>query len=467
MIRQHRRMAAGFAIQALTLLVLYALEPVDVFSLVIVAAVLIVCSAWQPVTGIAVTAALLPLYHRPIRFDFGTLPTAEIALLTTIAGAMLHVTSATVRGRSLAALDDVYRRTVNSRLVWILFFLTLMGTISLLVNWSGAATGEGLREIRWTLVEPLLFVGLLVSFCRTRLQRGSIVAAYLIGALAFGAVALGDIFTGAGVRAGEVTRISGVYSHPNAMAMYSTRALVFGVALIFLTRQFRWHWMTTAAVSTVIVALTFARNALLAIAAVGIAMTWTVGRRIRGIAVAFAVAVGLALVAVAPQRMLDGLAGGSLDLRVDIWRSAILMIRDHPVFGIGPDQFFALYAPRYVEPTGWGERFTAHAHNLILDSWLRLGIIGAVFVILVMFLCASRVLRISKEWQVQPPLRSAAILALAVILLQGMIDNAYFVHDLAMSAWLLAWLGFESEVTSAEEGCSEYESACYRRRRTG
>ncbi|MEZ4572939.1 MAG: hypothetical protein R2849_21995 [Thermomicrobiales bacterium] len=33
-------------------------------------------------------------------------------------------------------------------------------------------------------------------------------------------------------------------------------------------------------------------------------------------------------------------------------------------------------------------------------------------------------------------------MTLAAASMQGMVDNGYFVHDLAMSAWLIAWIAF-------------------------
>jgi O-antigen ligase len=130
------------------------------------------------------------------------------------------------------------------------------------------------------------------------------------------------------------------------------------------------------------------------------------------------------------------------------------MIDDRPVRGYGPDQFLYAYLPRYVQPTAWGERFTAHAHNFLLDFWIRLGIIGAAFVGFVVLMCLLALARrLRGPWRSQP-LGMAAVVALIAIFANGLVDNAFFAHDLAMSCWLLAWLAFgaNSDVAGAEGG---------------
>jgi O-antigen ligase len=119
------------------------------------------------------------------------------------------------------------------------------------------------------------------------------------------------------------------------------------------------------------------------------------------------------------------------------------MIRDRPVLGFGPDQFLYAYVPRYIQPTAWDERFTSHAHNLLADSWIRLGIIGAIAAIVVVVFVARQIVNDRTDNIGRSALSKAATVALGATLVHGLIDNAYFGHDLAMSAWLLAWLAFE------------------------
>jgi O-antigen ligase len=144
--------------------------------------------------------------------------------------------------------------------------------------------------------------------------------------------------------------------------------------------------------------------------------------------------------------------GGSGSLRIELWQATVRMIAARPWVGYGPDQFLYAYLPRYVQPAAWEERFTAHAHNLVLDSWVRLGIIGGAFSLLAVAICARLAARAARAPGSGDPLAVAAAVALATIIVHGMIDNAFYAHDLAMSCWLLAWLALDSEAVRTGEG---------------
>ena len=69
-------------------------------------------------------------------------------------------------------------------------------------------------------------------------------------------------------------------------------------------------------------------------------------------------------------------------MRLDAWRSALLMIRDHPLVGIGPgmwNRFISEYAGFYWNGPAEGSRiFVSGAHNLVLNQGAELGIAGLV-----------------------------------------------------------------------------------------
>src|SRR5205085_10181531 len=79
-----------------------------------------------------------------------------------------------------------------------------------------------------------------------------------------------------------------------------------------------------------------------------------------------------------PPRILNA---GSGVLRVGIWESSLRMLADHPIFGVGPDQFLNQFQAHYITPALEQERYTAHPHNLILDYWLSLGIMGLLILL--------------------------------------------------------------------------------------
>jgi len=120
------------------------------------------------------------------------------------------------------------------------------------------------------------------------------------------------------------------------------------------------------------------------------------------------------------------------------------MVRDHPLLGVGLDNFLYEYRTRYVMPTAWEEFNLSHPHNLVLDFWLRLGLPGLLWLgwILVLFF--------RRGWRVDRRLRSASgqdrLLTLGLMagmvnfLAHGLVDAAFFLVDLSFVFMLMVAL---------------------------
>jgi O-antigen ligase len=134
------------------------------------------------------------------------------------------------------------------------------------------------------------------------------------------------------------------------------------------------------------------------------------------------------------------LFGESTDARLKLWASSLAMLRDHPLFGVGPDQFLRVYQD-YIHPSlvDTNEQFTSHPHTLLLDVWLRLGVVGVVaFGWLVV-----RFYRLTLGQGPRTLVQCGLAAAFTAALLHGLVDNVYFVCDLALAFWLLVWLAEE------------------------
>jgi O-antigen ligase len=128
--------------------------------------------------------------------------------------------------------------------------------------------------------------------------------------------------------------------------------------------------------------------------------------------------------------------GGTSFFRVSLWKSAIDLIRDHPLFGVGPDNFLYAYRDRYLRPDAWQESSLSHPHNFALDFAARLGLIGLgvfIWMQVAFFRTAYTVMRKAKSvsdvghWGLVIGLMASMIDFLA----HGLVDASYFVVDLA------------------------------------
>ncbi|MCC7018806.1 MAG: O-antigen ligase family protein [Ardenticatenales bacterium] len=163
-------------------------------------------------------------------------------------------------------------------------------------------------------------------------------------------------------------------------------------------------------------------------------------RAVRWMAVA-AVGVTLALAPFArTERVAGALAmqpGTTLYYRVRLWQSAVRMGLDHPVLGVGLDNFMGLYRDRYVQRDVIQERFLSHPHNVALDWWTRLGLPGAVLLAAWLVWFARSAVRVviagpgtDRTW--------AAVGAGTLVygLAHGLLDNSFFLVDLAVYTWV-------------------------------
>jgi O-antigen ligase len=86
--------------------------------------------------------------------------------------------------------------------------------------------------------------------------------------------------------------------------------------------------------------------------------------------VVIAVAAGVVL---APS-LLARFAQGGGDLRLDLWRSALTIFGDHPIFGAGPGTWVQLKVA--ANPAGVPNLILPHAHDLYVQAAAELGVVG-------------------------------------------------------------------------------------------
>jgi O-antigen ligase len=155
---------------------------------------------------------------------------------------------------------------------------------------------------------------------------------------------------------------------------------------------------------------------------------------VAGLAAGIPVVVALVAVALRFERFRSLVTGV---LRIYLWRASLDMIRDHPIWGVGLDQFLYHY-PRYILPEAWREPNLSHPHNVLLDFWLSLGILGVVALGWAAWIFVRRVrLPIERASERSNALLRGAAAAGLAMLLHGMVDNSYFVLDLAYTAWIV------------------------------
>ena len=115
----------------------------------------------------------------------------------------------------------------------------------------------------------------------------------------------------------------------------------------------------------------------------------------------------------------------SITQRLNYWRTAIAIIKEHPIVGIGPGNFQEVFLNYKV---GLSTN-TRYAHNILLHQWAETGLLGfmALLYLIVVFL---------KKFKLKSKNTSILLGGLA-FLLHNLIDNTYFIPQTGFFLWIL------------------------------
>ncbi len=336
--------------------------------------------------------------------------------------------------------------------VFLIFSLTCW---ALIATFAADHFGVALREWRTVFLAATLFALLLTWLQRRSVDpagdRWLLVGAWLAGGVTVALVALWQYASGQMVITAEgVWRVRAFYGSPNNLALYLERTLAVSLALALFTPGWRARlgWGSGAALQAVALLLTFSKGGLLLGLPAIFATLWGGGWVLlaqRGESRRplwwIAGAGGVALLALTPflgterfQRLLDFQQGTGF-LRLQLWQSTWQMALDHPLLGVGPDNFLYAFRSQYILPTAWQEPNLNHPHNWILDWWTRLGWPGLALAL------AFFGLTIGRLWQglraaANPALYLGLLAAVVGALTHGLIDASYALPDL-MLVWVL------------------------------
>ncbi|MFN3928748.1 MAG: O-antigen ligase family protein, partial [Thermoflexus sp.] len=319
----------------------------------------------------------------------------------------------------------------------------------------------------------------------TRPEWGMVLSAFLLGGLGAAGVGLAQWITGVGLITGEAGArcIRGPYGSPNNLALYLGRTFPFLLALFLgpgradrperasrhgLQAVFHLEWSQVLAglalipVGAALIGTCSEGAAFLGIPAALAVMggLWLRDRWgelpgwIRGGIGALIVGGMLAFALLLAPRLADALAqraatpGSTVFFRVRLWASTVDLLREHPLFGVGPDNFLYWYRSRYIRPDAWQEPHLSHPHNVFLDFWARTGWIGLMAGLAWQILFWRRV---GRRGASRDPWRWGAAGSMADLVGHGLVDNGFFLVDLAFAFMVIFLTGIRTEQREDQE----------------
>jgi O-antigen ligase len=422
--------------------------------------------SWRPDLGLALVAFSLSFFQAPKQLPLvGGISPVELALALTLMAFAWHsllrwkIQRLTFNVQSLRSTD------------YAALTLVALGFAATL---AAPNFGVSLREWRVVVLESVIFYFLVrlgldfnplpnfhfpISTPHSPTWAWRLIDAFVAGAVLQAAIALYlYFFTDQSITAEGVRRALGLaYGSPNNLSLFLDRAWPILLAVIIWPGNLdfssvpsssytlrRWLYGVGLLIVSVALYLTFSKGALLlGLPASVLAMALIYAQRSRAERrhwrpVLIAAGGGLAILALALiplsqterfRTTFDLTPGSTGFFRLKLWQASLNMLRDHWPLGVGLDNFLYQYRTRYILPEAWQEPNLSHPHNLILDFGTRLGIGG---IVLLLWLQVAFWRNAWRLYQKSPgPLTLGLMGSMLVILAHGLVDNSYFLVDLA------------------------------------
>lgn len=377
------------------------------------AAILLGGSFWlarrRPDYALAAVVAAIPLYQA--RASAFGIPTTFLELL--LGAVLLGILSRWPKYRPVRSAYDV----------WIIILL-MASLVAVLVS-PDKRTGFGLW--RAFLLEPIFFFYAVGAVFKHRDPKP-----LLAGGL--GAIAVLTAWTGWLMAHGQgVTydhRLLGPFQTANYFALELVPLLL--LALFWPRRDFVWPRIALASTGLLMLLASNSRGGELALLAGLLTACYFLGPKLRQLllgSLAVALLVGGLLLG---PRLFAHAEAQVISARPVIWREALVMIRENPLFGIGPGRFERSFRERIKNPD---EKLyvvpQAHnAHDLWLVSWTEWGLVTTLALLGIILTSVRSIRRRLSYWQIVP----ATILAAVII--HGLVDTSILKNDLGILFWL-------------------------------
>lgn len=413
----------------------------------------------RPQWGLALVAFSIPFFVKPkpvLGYLFSPL---EIILLVTLAAFVLRVLVQKLVStvpRHPVANPGFKLRSAD----YAVLALVAVATISLLFT---ERLDMASNEWRVLIVESVIFYLLLRWMWLQDSEMWTVLDAYILGGVVVAVIGLWQYSTGQNLITSEggLMRLRSVYGSPNNVALFLGRMVPILVAFTLMGSGRRRLTYSLALLPTgLAMILSFSKGALflgLPASLLVIMILWRKSRSGRlwpwllgfGLAGVAGLLIALQIPQLAGRLNPQGATGF---FRMNLWRSSLNMFLDHPVFGVGLDNFLYEYRGRYIMDAAWQEPNLNHPHNVFLDFATRLGLAGllAGAWIFWSFLRVTIKLpgRINSLWR---PVSAGLIGAFVYSFAHGLVDHSFFLVDLAFTFFLMLGLAIwldENQVTS-------------------
>lgn len=379
---------------------------------------------------IGLIALLLPTYL--IRFNIGGIPTT---LLEIIIYLIFLIGLFRIGYSQLFKIKKTIWLTIG-----VLLFAVL---ISVFVS---PLKATALGQFKAFFIDPILVFWLITCYLEPKDFR------FVVYGLGLSSLFI-SIYSIIQKLSGNITsdgRVVGIFGYsPNFVALYLTPIIVFLICYgIVLFKQKKYILTTVIGLVTLInligLYLSGSRSGLLGVGA-GIVFFlilnfWDKIKEKLYLKTSILLLIILAILgsffAFKPNfEATEGRVVSSSNVRWQIWQTSVEMIGNHPILGVGLGNYQNAFTELTSNRANFQESISPlalSAHNIFLMFYLSTGLLGfLVFVWLLIIFYRKGFKEIRNDWS------KILLAAMTALILQGMVDMAYFKNDLSLIFWLI------------------------------
>lgn len=328
----------------------------------------------------------------------------------------------------------------HAKIIMLFIIVFVLAGIFGLITTPELRAGAGVFKAY--IIEPVLFFIVLINTIKTKKDIQGIMIALAISATAIAVITCVQYVTGWAIpdpwHDFPARRATALYGYPNAVGLYIAPIVTLTIGLlVFGKTTLKKNYQSTAVLVIMILlmlgALGAARveGAFIAVAA-GI-LVMLLLTKWRWVAVGVAVVTTVLLFSIESTRDVLLFQDTSGDVRLALWSGTKNLLSAQPLFGSGlagfPDTYDVYRLPSHVE-------LLQYAHNIFLDFWVQLGLLGLLWIVSTLslfFRTAGKLFQSSKEY-VGP-----LIGVMTAVVVYGLVDVPYFKNDLSVLFW--TWFG--------------------------
>ena len=366
------------------------------------------------------TVFSLPLYLIKIKFSF-----ISANLLEIMAGSVFLVWL--FRRKNLLGAKLFYLNYGKYIICSGLIFLGF--TLSTFLNGNYL---RGLGIIKSWFLTPVIFL-LVAGDAINREKIINVFKAYYFSAFFVALLAFLYLILG---RVAYDGRLMAFFNSPNYLAMYLSPGIIIGIVLMREEKSERLKtYLKSAMLAVILAAFYFTysyaawMSVLAAVTAIFLIENKFSFKKILIMTVILALLFFSQLKSYKLNDLLISNQKTSLASRLVIWRSALKMLGDNRISGIGPGNFQEKYLEyqKYYPP--YPEWAAPHPHSLYLAFWLYGGMLSFLGFIGLVFYWFRDIFKFKNA------VSFMAFGIMLYILIHGLADTTYFKNDLAVVFW--------------------------------